>query len=236
MSVLNLTNAEFLALIFSEKIAKIHTHGQSISVHFRSISEAGKTFALSHLKTINCGDLYIFQRSNLSWTKVAFYFFHLRERKDIKRKITKASRKHGSNKRIKLEQSLIRQSRRLWETCLLLLFLLLSARLHFPCVCSVLYNVTNITRALWLVVAHGLLEYMQTHGWDKKETCFLYFTMLWRHLWSVTEQKHGKMEPFCYVGHRKRSNILHLPVLDMNKEQWSLRDVPRPLGRRISQL
>ena len=127
VSVLNLTNAEFLALIFSEKIAKIHTHGQSISVHFRSISEAGKTFALSHLKTINCGDLYIFQRSNLSWTKVAFYFFHLRERKDIKRKITKASWKHGSNKRIKLEQSLIRQSRRLWETCLLFLFLLLSA-------------------------------------------------------------------------------------------------------------
>ena len=117
----------FSSYIFSEKIAKIHTHGQSISVHFRSISEAGKTFALSHLKTINCGDLYIFQRSNLSWTKVAFYFFHLRERKDIKRKITKASRKHGSNKRIKLEQSLIRQSRRLWETCLLLLFLLLSA-------------------------------------------------------------------------------------------------------------
>ena len=108
-------------------IAKIHTHGQSISVPFRSISEAGKTFALSHLKTINCGDLYIFQCSNLSWTKVAFYFFHLRERKDIKRKITKASRKHGSNKRIKWEQSLIRQSRRLWETCLLFLFLLLSA-------------------------------------------------------------------------------------------------------------
>ena len=127
VSVLNLTNAEFLALIFSEKIAKIHTHGQSISVHFRRISEAGKTFALSYLKTINCGDLYIFQRSNLSWTKVAFYFFHLRERKDIKRKITKASRKHGSNKRIKWEQSLIRQSRRLWETCLLFLFLLLSA-------------------------------------------------------------------------------------------------------------
>ena len=99
VSVLNLTNAEFLALISSEKIAKIHTHGQSISVHFRRISEAGKTFALSYLKTINCGDLYIFQRSNLSWTKVAFYFFHLRERNDIKRKITEASRKHGSNKR-----------------------------------------------------------------------------------------------------------------------------------------
>ena len=115
------------ALIFSEKNAKIHTHGQSVSEQFWSIPEAGETFALSHLKTINRCDLYIFQRSNLSWTKVAFYFFHLRERKDIKRKITKASRKHGSNKRIKLEQSLIRQSRRLWETCLLLLFLLLSA-------------------------------------------------------------------------------------------------------------
>ena len=30
---------------------------------------------------------------------MAFYFFHLRERNDIKRKITGASRKHGSNKR-----------------------------------------------------------------------------------------------------------------------------------------
>ena len=30
---------------------------------------------------------------------MAFYFFHLRERNDIKIKITEASRKHGSNKR-----------------------------------------------------------------------------------------------------------------------------------------
>ena len=127
VSVLNLETAEFQLWFSLKKNAKIHTHGQSVSEQFWSIPEAGETFALSHLKTINRCDLYIFQRSNLSWTKVAFYFFHLRERKDIKRKITKASRKHGSNKRIKLEQSLIRQSRRLWETCLLLLFLLLSA-------------------------------------------------------------------------------------------------------------
>ena len=96
---LNLETAEFSALIFSEKNATIHTHGQSVSEQFWSIPEAGETFALSHLKTINRCDLYIFQRSNLSWTKVAFYFFHLRERNDIKRKITEASRKHGSNKR-----------------------------------------------------------------------------------------------------------------------------------------
>ena len=96
-----------------EKNAKIHTHGQSVSEHFWSILDAGERFALSHLKTINCCDLYIIQRSNLSWTKVAFYFFHLRERNDITRKITEASRKHGSNKRTKLEQSLICQSRRL---------------------------------------------------------------------------------------------------------------------------
>ena len=81
VSVLNLENGWVSALIFSEKNAKIHTHGQSVWEQFWSISEAGETFALSHLKTINCGDLYIFQRSNLSCTKVAFYFFHLRERK-----------------------------------------------------------------------------------------------------------------------------------------------------------